>query len=222
LHRVAAVVLSSSSALSTGHSCDNIGFLAFDFPLAQSFPPFALCELKEREQRVARRIGYEALSARKRLDVAPYYLSLRQAAHVLGCDKTTAKKYLVIGALRQRHARRKCGVRERTCIPWTSVRDFIALCEKCRSAFGRRKSFETQRIGEQRREAVRRLNFRALPTDLTITHVAKILGCSLSTVLRMIPKGELRAHLVSPSRWRISRAALRVFAASRNSATDTA
>lgn len=82
------------------------------------------------EQRFLARIGRGAgYDARQRLESANEWLSIREVSLVLGCSKSTVRKFIQQKLLRSRNiGLRRVGKRRR--IPWDSVRDLIHAAQK--------------------------------------------------------------------------------------------
>lgn len=153
------------------------------------------------EQRFLARLGREhGYEARRRLDGANEWLSIRDVSRVLGCSKSTVRKLVQRALLRSR----KIGLdrrHKRIRIPWDSVRNLIRATQVWErdqrlQPRARRSSFVNRFL-----QTASRPKMRAIPAKLTIADAAALIGCSRASVLRMIHRGELRAERRTPYRW---------------------
>jgi excisionase family DNA binding protein len=157
-----------------------------------------------KEQRFAARLGATTSDvARERLEAAGDWVSVRDAAWVLGCSKSTIQKYVEQKFLRSRSTRGKRRGKRRLRIPSDCVKDFIQLCEKWQ--YYKRFSFGRQRGGRKRlglftTKALWK-DLRMAPGKLTVADAAQLLGCSSATIRRMIYSRELCAIRRTPCRW---------------------
>jgi Helix-turn-helix domain len=161
------------------------------------------------EQRFLRRIqANKTHSARNRLTEAPPCLSLRRVAIVLGCSKSTVRKLLELGLLKALPSR--VGKQRQIRVASDRVHLFLQFCDRVgdfvryfpEATPGRRKLLDIPRRFTRR-------EYLSLPAALTAQEAVAILGCSSSSVVRLIRRGEIDGFRISPCRWRVSKRSFR-------------
>jgi hypothetical protein len=165
------------------------------------------------EQRFAARLGAQAGSAAEdRLKEAGDWLAIGAAARVLGCSKSTIRKYLSQKILLSRDVRGRRTGRKRQRISAESIRDLIHVCQK-RHQFARfsdpRRKSKRQSFLEQFKSRTSSAQRRGIPGKLTISDTAHLLQCSAASVVRMIRRDELWATRRTPHRWIIFKESFR-------------
>jgi excisionase family DNA binding protein len=161
------------------------------------------------EQRLLARIGRDSgYDARQRLESANEWLSIREVSRVLGCSKSSVRKFVRQNLLRSRNVGlRRVGKRCR--IPWDSVRDLIHAAQKWQQYEAVRSPTAQQSFLKRFLQTSSPADIRRIPAKLTVSDTAILLRCSYASVLRMVRREELRAERRTPYRWLILKSSFR-------------
>ena len=188
-----------------------MGGIDFDDPLLTHISWTALMRFFQNGNRFAVQLGHtHAQAALQRLRAAQGALSIRDAARILGCSKSTVRKYVNLKLLKWRDLRANAKARRRLRIDRESLEALIVVCAHHRNDIYNSRDRQFSVIRERVR-ASGPLNFQLLPRELTVRETAEVLGCSRSSVLRLIHDGVIGAKRKTPCRWRVKRESLRSF-----------
>jgi hypothetical protein len=163
-----------------------------------------------REQRLAARLGRSTgFDAGARLETADEWLSLRCAAWVLGCSKSSIRQLIAQGMLRSRNAAARRPHFRRDRIPWDSVRNFIRACQHWQQFQRRRPAKRRSNLLSRFLAGATAADLRRIPPKLTIEDTSVLLRCSRTSVVRMIHANQLRAERRTPHRWLVLKQSFR-------------